>query len=284
MPQTVPCADDPRRVAANAGRPEDCAPVLQVVDVAKTYFLEGVEVRALCGVTLDICQGEMLSIMGPSGSGKSTLMHIVGLLDRPTAGRVVVEGVDVGGMTPNELSAQRNKRIGFVFQSFNLLARTGAQANVELPLVYAGVPAGERSRRAREALEHVELADRLHHTPSQLSGGQQQRVAIARALVNEPSIVLADEPTGNLDSRSGIEVMGLLQDLNARGITVVIVTHDANVARHARRIVELRDGLIVRDEAVVDHLDAHSEMVELGMNTLGGAGGVASTQGGGGSR
>jgi putative ABC transport system ATP-binding protein len=244
-----------------------CRPVLQVVDVTKTYFLEGVEVHALCGVSLDICEGEMLSIMGPSGSGKSTLMHIVGLLDHPTSGRVVVEGQDISGMTPNELAAMRNLRIGFVFQSFNLLARTGAQANVELPLIYSGVSMGERARRAREALERVELGDRLKHTSSQLSGGQQQRVAIARALVTNPSIVLADEPTGNLDSRSGIEVMALLQELNAAGITVVVVTHDANVARHSQRIVELRDGQVVRDEAVIDRVDARSELVQLAMNT-----------------
>jgi putative ABC transport system ATP-binding protein len=245
--------------------------VLQLLDVTKTYVLEGVVVRALCGVTLDVHEGEMLSIMGPSGSGKSTLMHIIGLLDHPTSGRVSVEGEDVVGMSPNELAAVRNKRIGFVFQSFNLLARTGAQANVELPLVYAGVGASERARRAREALEGVDLGDRLRHTSSQLSGGQQQRVAIARALVTSPSIVLADEPTGNLDSRSGIEVMALLQRLNAAGITVVVVTHDANVARHGGRIIELRDGVVVRDALVADRLDAANELVQLGMNTAAGA-------------
>jgi putative ABC transport system ATP-binding protein len=229
-----------------------------------------VEVHALCGVTLAVHEGEMLSIMGPSGSGKSTLMHIIGLLDHPTSGSVSVEGEDVVGMSANQLATVRNKRIGFVFQSFNLLARTGAQANVELPLVYAGVSAAERARRAREALAGVELGDRLRHTPSQLSGGQQQRVAIARALVTSPSIVLADEPTGNLDSRSGIEVMALLQRLNASGITVVVVTHDANVARHGQRVVELRDGAIVRDQAVADRLDAAGELVELGMNTAAG--------------
>jgi putative ABC transport system ATP-binding protein len=242
-------------------------PVLRVHDVTKTYFLEGVEVHALCGVSLDVCEGEMLSIMGPSGSGKSTLMHIVGLLDHPTSGRVEVEGEDVSGLSPNQLAAMRNLRIGFVFQSFNLLARTGAQANVELPLIYSGVPGAERSRLAREALERVDLGDRLRHTSSQLSGGQQQRVAIARALVTNPSIVLADEPTGNLDSRSGIEVMALLQDLNATGITVVVVTHDANVARHSQRIVELRDGKVVRDAPVVDRVDAREELVQLGTNT-----------------
>jgi len=261
---------DERPTAADAMHPDaagTCRPVLQVVDVTKTYFLEEVEVHALCGVSLDICEGEMLSIMGPSGSGKSTLMHIIGLLDHPTSGRVIVEGQDISGMTPNELAAVRNLRIGFVFQSFNLLARTGAQANVELPLIYSGIAMGERARRAREALERVELGDRLKHTSSQLSGGQQQRVAIARALVTNPSIVLADEPTGNLDSRSGIEVMALLQELNAAGITVVVVTHDANVARHGQRIIELRDGQVVRDEAVTDRVDARSELVELGMNT-----------------
>jgi putative ABC transport system ATP-binding protein len=263
---------------ASAG-PDSARPVLQLRDVTKTYVLEGVEVNALCGVSLDVNEGDMLSIMGPSGSGKSTLMHIIGLLDHPTTGTVSVEGQDVVGMSPNELAAVRNKRIGFVFQSFNLLARTGAQANVELPLVYAGVPAAERVRRAREALDGVDLGDRLKHTPSQLSGGQQQRVAIARALVTKPSIVLADEPTGNLDSRSGVEVMALLQRLNATGITVVVVTHDANVARHGKRIVELRDGAVVRDSAVTDRLRADDEIVQLGMNTAAGVDAVVADEG-----
>jgi putative ABC transport system ATP-binding protein len=267
--------------ASNGSGPADAGlassrPVLQLSNVTKTYVLEGVEVHALCGVNIDVCEGDMLSIMGPSGSGKSTLMHIIGLLDHPTSGRVSVEGQDVVGMTPNQLAAVRNKRIGFVFQSFNLLARTGAQANVELPLVYAGVAAPERVRRARAALAGVELGDRLKHTPSQLSGGQQQRVAIARALVTNPSIILADEPTGNLDSRSGIEVMALLQSLNTAGITVVVVTHDANVARHGKRIVELRDGEVVRDSQVTDRLFADDEMVRLGMNTAAGVEAVAS--------
>lgn len=248
--------------------------VLAVKDVTKTYELEGIVVEALDGVSMEVREGEMVSIMGPSGSGKSTLMHIIGLLDRPTSGSVSIEGQEVGDLAPNQLAALRNEHIGFVFQSFNLLARTGAQANVELPLVYGGVSGAERARRAKEALERVELGDRLSHTSGQLSGGQQQRVAIARALVTNPSIVLADEPTGNLDSRSGIEVMGILQDLNSQGITVVVVTHDANVARHSRRIVELRDGAIVRDEVVVDRLDAQDEMVQLGMNTAAGTDGV----------
>lgn len=271
---------DVRTAASPAGTgPASPRAVLELRDVTKTYVLEGVEVHALCGVTLDVRQGEMLSIMGPSGSGKSTLMHIIGLLDHPTSGTVSVEGQDVVGMTANQLAAVRNKRIGFVFQSFNLLARTGALANVELPLVYAGVSASERARRAREALEGVELGDRLRHTPSQLSGGQQQRVAIARALVTSPSIVLADEPTGNLDSRSGIEVMALLQRLNAAGITVVVVTHDANVARHGQRIIELRDGRVVRDAAVTDRLDASKELVQVGMNTAAGADAVGAKAG-----
>jgi putative ABC transport system ATP-binding protein len=271
---------DARTAAGPAGTgPASPRAVLELRDVTKTYVLEGVEVRALCGVTLDVFQGETLSIMGPSGSGKSTLMHIIGLLDHPTSGTVSVEGQDVVGMTANQLAAVRNKRIGFVFQSFNLLARTGALANVELPLVYAGVSASERTRLAREALEGVELGDRLRHTPSQLSGGQQQRVAIARALVTSPSIVLADEPTGNLDSRSGIEVMALLQRLNAAGITVVVVTHDANVARHGQRIIELRDGRVVRDAAVTDRLDASKELVQVGMNTAAGADAVGAKAG-----
>jgi putative ABC transport system ATP-binding protein len=206
--------------------------------------------------------------MGPSGSGKSTLMHIVGLLDHPTTGMVLVDGEDVSGMEPNELASVRNKRIGFVFQSFNLLARTTAQANVELPLIYSGVSGTERSRRAKEALERVGLGNRLTHMPNQLSGGQQQRVAIARALVTEPSIVLADEPTGNLDSRSGVEVMSILQNLNDQGITVVLVTHDARVARHAQRVVHIRDGRIVLNEYVEDRILAKREVAELDSEAL----------------
>lgn len=236
--------------------------VLQACDVSKCYHLDEIEVHALRGVSLSICEGEMLSIMGPSGSGKSTLMHIIGLLDRPSTGSVTVEGEEVSHMTPNELSTVRNKRIGFVFQSFNLLTRTSALANVELPLIYSGMPGAKRQKVAREALERVGLGDRMGHYSNQLSGGQQQRVAIARALVTSPSIVLADEPTGNLDSRSGIEVMAILQDLNSQGITVALVTHDTQVSAHAKRVVHLLDGRIEREELIEtptlakDQLDA----------------------------
>ncbi|MDP2401428.1 MAG: ABC transporter ATP-binding protein [Actinomycetota bacterium] len=238
--------------------------MLQASGVTKRYVLDEIEVHALRGADLSVCEGEMLAIMGPSGSGKSTLMHIVGLLDRPTTGTVVVEGEDVSEMQPNQLAAVRNRRIGFVFQSFNLLPRTTALANVELPLIYAGLSGSARSQRARAALEQVGLGDRLGHFSSQLSGGQQQRVAIARALVTDPSIVLADEPTGNLDSRSGIEVMAILQELNAEGITVVLVTHDDKVARHAQRIVHISDGRIVREEHVTNRIVAADSLVALG--------------------
>lgn len=237
--------------------------VLEARAVTKSYVLDEIEVNALRGVDLQVCRGEMLAIMGPSGSGKSTLMHIVGLLDHPTTGTVTIDGVDVSHMDANELAAVRNKRIGFVFQSFNLLARTTAQSNVELPLIYAGVSGSERARRAREALERVGLGNRLGHMPNQLSGGQQQRVAIARALVTEPSIVLADEPTGNLDSRSGVEVMAMLQELNAQGITVVVVTHDARIARHAQRVAHVQDGRIVLNECVSERIMADAEKISL---------------------
>jgi len=243
---------------------EDERVVLSARGVTKRYDLgEDVVVNALSGVDLDVREGEMLAIMGPSGSGKSTLMHIVGLLDRPTTGSVLVEGQEVHEMDQNALASVRNKRIGFVFQSFNLLTRTSAQANVELPLIYAGVSGAQRAKLAREALERVGLGDRLGHFSSQLSGGQQQRVAIARALVTEPSIVLADEPTGNLDSRSGVEVMAILQELNSQGITVVLVTHDDRVARHAKRIVHVKDGLVEKVETVEDRVDATIELAEM---------------------
>lgn len=236
--------------------------VLEAIHISKTYTLgEDMIVRALDDVSLKIEQGEMIAIIGQSGSGKSTLMHSIGLLDLSDTGEIIVNGTRVVDMDENELARIRNKEIGFVFQSFNLLSRTTALENVELPLIYAGVAAEERKRRAVEALTRVGLGDRLSHTPNQLSGGQQQRVAIARALIAEPSIILADEPTGNLDSRSGIEIMAFLQRLNKAGATIVLVTHDQIIAHHATRIVTLSDGKIISDEQVApdDRIMADAE-------------------------
>ncbi len=226
--------------------------VIDLRNIVKIYQMGKVQVHALRGVSLQVRRGEMLAIMGPSGSGKSTLMNIIGALDTPTQGQYFLEGQDVSRLNDNQLAEIRNKRIGFVFQNFNLLPRLTALEQVELPLIYAGgMSRKERRQRAQEALEMVGLGDRLHHRPNELSGGQQQRVAIARALVNHPSIILADEPTGNLDSRSGAEVMHIFQRLNQeQGITVVLVTHEPDIARHTQRIVHLRDGLIVGDEPV----------------------------------
>ncbi|MDX2160132.1 MAG: ABC transporter ATP-binding protein [bacterium] len=219
------------------------------------YKMGDIEVHALRGVDLKIHEGEFVSIMGPSGSGKSTLMNILGALDQPTSGEYFLDGVDVSRLSEAELAKVRNKKIGFVFQSFNLLKRTTALRQVELPLIYAGV--GGRTRKATAALESVGLGKRLDHLPSELSGGQQQRVAIARALVNEPAMILADEPTGNLDSRSGTEVMQIFQRLNREeGITVVFVTHDSWIARHTNRVVILRDGKVVTDREVANPLVA----------------------------
>ncbi|GAB2820107.1 ABC transporter ATP-binding protein [Actinocorallia aurea] len=223
-------------------------PALEAVDVTRTYELDGVSVQALKGVSLRIDEGEYAAILGPSGSGKSTLMHLLGALDRPTSGTLRIAGRDVAGLTPDELAELRNAHIGFVFQSFHLLARTSALDNVGMPLAYRGVAKAERRERAAAALETVGLGHRLGHRPNQLSGGEQQRVAIARALVGGPRLVLADEPTGNLDTRTGHEVMDLLERLNAEtGAAVVLVTHEPDVAERAPRRVHVRDGLIETD-------------------------------------
>jgi putative ABC transport system ATP-binding protein len=219
--------------------------VIELVRVTKAYRMGSVEVQALCGVTFNIRRGEILSIMGPSGSGKSTLMNIIGCLDHPTSGEYYLDGEAVAGLRDDQLAEIRNRKVGFIFQSFNLLPRSTALANVELPLRYSGVGRG-RVARARMALESVGLSDRLNHRPNELSGGQQQRVAIARALVNEPAIIMADEPTGNLDSKSGKEIMELILRLNrVNGTTVIIVTHDPTIAAQTQRIIRLMDGLLV---------------------------------------
>ena len=230
-------------------------PVIELREVTKTYQMGEVEVHALRGASISIQLGEMVAIMGPSGSGKSTMMNIIGCLDQPTSGEYLLEGQDVSRLSDDRLAGIRNSRIGFVFQTFNLLARTSALDNVMLPLIYAGVPRAERTERARSALGAVGLAERMQHTPNELSGGQQQRVAIARALVSNPAIILADEPTGNLDSRSGADVMAILHGLNLdRGITLILVTHDQALSEHTNRVLHLYDGLILGEENVPEPL------------------------------
>lgn len=223
------------------------APILRVENLVKVYGQGENAVEALRGVTLDVHAGELVAVMGASGSGKSTLMNILGCLDRPTSGRYLLAGEDVSRFSRDQLAEIRNRRIGFVFQNFNLLARTSALENVELPLLYSAVSGGEIAQRARAALERVGLADRAHSKPNQLSGGQQQRVAIARALVNRPALLLADEPTGNLDTATSLEVMQVLQELNHEGMTIVLITHEPDIARCARRMIVLRDGQVVED-------------------------------------
>lgn len=221
--------------------------VIDISGVTKLYKMGAEIIHALRGITLTIRRNEYLAIMGPSGSGKSTLMNMLGCLDTPTAGHYEFSRKNVATMVDDELAEIRNREIGFVFQTFNLLPRSDALHNVELPLIYAGVSTSERKERARQALENVGLGNRIHHRPNELSGGQRQRVAIARALVNKPSIILADEPTGNLDSRTGVEIMALFEDLYEQGNTIIVVTHEEDIAQHARRVVRLRDGLIESD-------------------------------------
>jgi len=240
-------------------------PVVKLVNLEKTYHTGEVDVRAVRGVSLEIMPGEFVAIMGASGSGKSTLMNAIGCLDRPSGGDFFLDGVEVGRLDRNELAELRNQKIGFVFQGFNLLSRTSAIENIELPLLYSRQHLRARAQweRAYQALELVGLADRAGHHPNQLSGGQQQRVAIARALVNQPKLLLADEPTGNLDTHTSIEIMGVFQDLNRRGMTIIMVTHEMDIARYTRRMVVMRDGQIVKDQAVTDGLDAKAELAKL---------------------
>jgi putative ABC transport system ATP-binding protein len=242
-----------------AAAPAAAVPVIDLHDITRTYVMGDNVVRALRGVSLRVERGESVAIMGPSGSGKSTLMNTLGCLDRPTSGSYLLLGEDISTLSKAELAHVRGRRIGFVFQSFNLLSRTSALENVELPLLYAGLSGRERHRRARAALERVGLGDRLDHIPSQLSGGQQQRVAIARALVADPEVIMADEPTGNLDSRTSVEIMAILQSLVATGITVVLVTHEPDIATHAARVIVLKDGVIVEDHRQTPvHAEAQS--------------------------
>jgi putative ABC transport system ATP-binding protein len=236
-------------------------PVISVRQLTRTYAVGEMAVHALRGVSLDVSPGEFVSLTGPSGSGKSTFMHLLGCLDSPSSGVYLLKGQDVSKLRKHELALMRNREVGFVFQGFNLLPRTSALENVELPMLYSrGVPAKERRERAAAALEAVGLGSRLHHHPNQLSGGQQQRVAIARALVNRPSLLLADEPTGNLDTRTSIEVMGIFQSLNAQGLTVVLVTHEPEIAEYGTRIVAFRDGLVRSDAPVLSRRASAREL------------------------
>ena len=238
--------------------------MIQIQNLIKTYSTGKLEVKALIDVDFIIEKNEFVSIMGPSGSGKSTLMNILGCLDRPTSGKYILDHVDTNLLDDIALAKLRNKKIGFVFQSFNLLPKISSLNNVELPMIYAGMGVNERRQKAESALEKVGLKDRMHHKPNELSGGQKQRVAIARALVNNPSIILADEPTGNLDSRSGEEIMQIFQELNNEGATIVVVTHEPEIAQHTKRIITFRDGKLKKDEKVINQLNANEIIFKLG--------------------
>jgi putative ABC transport system ATP-binding protein len=258
----APGTSRPTALNGNSG----LRPLIEVRNLKKNYSLGQTTVHALRGISLAVYPGEFVAVMGPSGSGKSTFMNMIGCLDRPTSGEYWLSGRLVSSLSSDELADVRNRLIGFVFQGFNLLSRATALSNVALPMVYAGVPKDERESRARRALQLVGLGKRLHHKPSQLSGGQQQRVAIARALVNSPSLVLADEPTGNLDSRTSTEVMAILQALNEQGLTIVLVTHEPDIAHYAKRQIAFRDGLLVRDEPVLAPRSAREEWIALTTN------------------
>ncbi len=235
--------------------------LIDIREMTKSYIMGEQRVDALRGITLNIRHNEYVAIMGPSGSGKSTLMNMIGCLDTPTTGSYFLNEHDVSSLSDDELASVRNKEIGFVFQTFNLLPRSSCLANVELPLIYAGLPASERKERAIQMLERVNLGDRVHHKPNELSGGQRQRVAVARALINRPSIILADEPTGNLDSKTGVEIMRLFESLYENGNTIIVVTHEEEIAAHARRVVRLKDGLLESDERVENPAMANDSQV-----------------------
>jgi putative ABC transport system ATP-binding protein len=236
--------------------------IIEVSDLKKIYQMGSTEVHALAGVSFDVLENEYIAIMGPSGSGKSTLMNLIGCLDTPTEGSYVLNNQDVSELEDSELAEVRNREIGFVFQTFNLLPRTDCLSNVELPLIYSGVKTSDRHDRAAQTLERVGLGDRLDHKPNELSGGQRQRVAIARALVNNPSILLADEPTGNLDTTTGAEIMLLFEELYRMGNTIIVVTHEDEIAKHARRTIRLRDGLIESDEKVANPVLQHEQVLD----------------------